>query len=166
MKDTFADVRVVRRLILAYGAEVHLEGQAGPPVVLSANNLNPGTSVLGDAAVTLNLVSERTLYLDRAAGMTITLPAPVAGYRAKFVVKTISTSGGYVIVSAGGANIIAVSVAALDGNAGVTDDNADTVTLVANNHNVGDTLTLESDGTLYYLTGTIKAANGLTTATT
>lgn len=109
------------------------------------------------------------LLLDRAAGATITLPAPASGLEFEFIVKTAPTSGNYVIVTSGGANIIVVEVTPLEVNDtvdGIWDDNADTVTFVQNQAAKGDRIKFVSDGTSWYGSGVCKLTAAVTTSTT
>lgn len=109
-----------------------------------------------------------TLYLNRAAGIAFTLPAPDAGLVYEFVVGTAPTSN-CTISSNGGADIIVVSVNELEtdtGDDGPSDDNADVVTFVANVAVVGDYLRMTCDGTKWYAVGQVKADGALTSGTT
>lgn len=114
--------------------------------------------------------SGSTLYLSALAGFLTTFPAPALGLNYKFVVKTAPTSNGYTFAPNGGtADILVVNVAALEINDtvdGISDDNADLVTLVANQAAIGDYLEARSDGTNWYITGQVKLTAGLTSATT
>lgn len=114
--------------------------------------------------------SGKTFYLSALAGFLTTFPAPALGLHYKFVVKTAPTSVGYTFAPNGGtADILIVNVAALEINDtvdGISDDNADLVTLVANQAAVGDYLEARSDGTSWFITGQVKLTAGLTSATT
>lgn len=108
-------------------------------------------------------------FLDAAGGFQITLPAPALGLNAEIIVKTPVTSTGYTIVTAGGANIMVVSVNELETDStedGPSDDDADLVTLVANLAVAGDCLRIRCDGTKWYLIGQTRLDGAVTTATT
>lgn len=110
-----------------------------------------------------------TLFLDAAAGFTVTLPAPESGVWFEMVVKTAVTSNGYIVATNGGADIMVVSVNELEtdtGDDGPSDDNADVLTFVANVALAGDRIKLQTDGTKWYVWGQTRADGAITTATT
>jgi hypothetical protein len=112
--------------------------------------------------------SGTTFFLHAAAGFLTTFPAPALGLLYRFIVKTAPTTNGYTFAPNGGtADIIVVNaVSQADASAGITDDNADLVTLVANQAAVGDYLEARCDGTKWFIVGQVKVTAGLTSATT
>lgn len=108
--------------------------------------------------------SGKTFFLSAAAGFESTLPAPAAGLRYRFFVKTAPTSVGYTI-TAGTADTISGTVAASGAETivnGITAALADNVILVANQALVGDYLDFVSDGALWYVTGNVNTFAALT----
>lgn len=114
--------------------------------------------------------SGKTFFLDAVAGFLSTLPAPAAGLRYTFIVKTAPTSNGYTIAPNGGtADIICAGFNELEVD--TSDDgpylaDGDLVTFVANVSVAGDFLTLISDGTKWYGHGQTNADGGATIAKT
>lgn len=109
-----------------------------------------------------------TYFLGLAGGFTVTLPAPAAGLRFKFIVSVAPTTA-YVIVTNGGADIMIGGVNELEvdtTNDGPYDANADTFNFVANVAVVGDYVEMISDGTSWYYNGQTNADGGVTTSTT
>lgn len=107
----------------------------------------------------------KTFFLSAATGFLSTLPAPAIGLNYTFIVKTSPTSNGYTIGTPT-ADIIIGMVLERAGTAGVSDANADLVTLVANQSIKGDWLKFVSDGTSWFMHGMVDVATGVTTATT
>lgn len=150
---------------LNVGGDIDLTGS----LALSGSVTGPASV---ETVITTNVItaaeSGKTFFLDLAGGFTSTLPAPAAGLRYTFIVKTAPTTA-YVIASNGGADIIVLGVNELEvdtGDDGPYDDNADTVNFVANVAVAGDFITLISDGTKWYGYGQTNADGGITTATT
>lgn len=148
----------------------------GVTVTASADELNQvaDSSARYEVVTATNVLtaaeSGKVFFLHAAAGFLTTFPAPALGLEYEFIVKTAPTSVGYTFAPNGGtANILVVNVAALEINDtvdGISDDDADLVTLVANQAAVGDRLVARCDGTKWFLTGQIKLTAGLTAATT
>lgn len=129
-------------------------------------------SAMVETVITTNVITTaecgKTFFLSLAAGFTTTLPAPTAGCRLQFIVKTAPTTA-YVIVSNGGSDVIQIGTNELEvdtGDDGPYDDNADTVNFVANVAAVGDFLDCTSDGTLWYCNGQTNLDGGMTSSTT
>jgi hypothetical protein len=125
-----------------------------------------------ETVITTNIIgaaeSGKTFFLDLAAGFTSTLPAVAAGLRYTFIVKTAPT-GNYVIATNAGANVICITVNELETDTnddGVSDDDADTVNLVANVALPGDRIDFICDGVKWYAMGQVRADGAVTTATT
>lgn len=127
-----------------------------------------GSAITLDEARTLTAAdSGSTVYLALAGGFTVTLPAPAAGLKFKFVVKVAPTTA-YVITTDSGADILIGGVNELEvdtSDDGPYDDNADTINFVASTAVVGDFIEMESDGTSWYFSGQTNADGGVTTAT-
>jgi len=109
--------------------------------------------------------SGTTFYLDALAGFLTTLPAPALGLWFRFVVKTRPTSVGYTI-NTPTANILFGMAVERAGTAGVAGSAQDTITLVANQAVVGDRVDVHSDGTNWYVLGTVDISAGITFSVT
>jgi hypothetical protein len=112
--------------------------------------------------------SGKTFFLHLAGGFAVTLPAPVAGLRYKFIVKTAPTTA-YTIATADSANIIVGGVNELEvdtGDDGPSSSTGDLITFVANTALAGDYVDLISDGTSWFLSGQTRADGGITIGTT
>lgn len=107
--------------------------------------------------------SGKTFYLNLAGGFTSTLPAPAAGLRFKFIVKTAPTTA-YIIVTTSGANLMYGMMEERAGTAGVAGAARDTFNFVANQSIIGDWVEFESDGTNWYYHGMVDVAAGNTVA--
>lgn len=107
----------------------------------------------------------KTFYLNAAGGFTSTLPAPFAGARFRFIVKTAPTTS-YVIVTASSANIMYGMMEERAGAAGVAGAARDTFNFVANQSIIGDWVEFYSDGTNWYYHGMVDVAAGNTVAAT
>lgn len=138
-------------------------------VRITGNLRVDGDTVAVSAARTLTAEdSGRTFFLDLAGGFTVTMPAPVLGFKCRFIVKTAPTTA-YVIATAGGANIMVVSVNELETDTtedGPSDDDADILNFVANVALPGDFVDVSCDGTKFYMLGQSRADGAVTTATT
>lgn len=111
--------------------------------------------------------SHTTFFLGLAGGFTVTLPAPAAGLKFKFVVSVAPTTA-YIITTNGGADIMIGGINELEVDStedGPYDNNADTLNFVASVAVVGDYVEMESDGTSWYFHGQTNADGGVTTAT-
>jgi hypothetical protein len=136
------------------------------------------TSIRGDyaevltAARTLSAEDDgKTLFLSLAGGFNVNLPAPEAGMKFKFVVKTAPTTS-YTITArdaaAAAANILKGHVLTTDVNS-ATDPDFDTtavdiITLVANKAVAGDVVELECDGTFWYFSAKCSVFDAITAA--
>lgn len=109
--------------------------------------------------------SKKVFFLSLAGGFTSTLPAPAAGLRFRFIVKTAPTTA-YVITTNAGANIMYGMMEERAGTAGVAGAACDTLNLVANQAKIGDWVEFDSDGTNWYYHGMVDVAAGTTVATT
>lgn len=121
-----------------------------------------GTS-LAAAKTVLASESGKTFFLNLAGGFVVTLPAPAAGLRYKFVVGTAPTTA-YTVVTDSSANVIHGSISSPEVSALVTCAAAsDTISFVANLSVVGDYCEVESDGTNWYVSGMTFVQDGMTT---
>jgi len=108
-----------------------------------------------------------TYFLGAAGGFTVTLPAPSAGNRFKFIVSVAPTTA-YIIATNGGADIMIGGVNELEvdtSDDGPYDANADVINFVASVAVIGDYVEMVSDGTSWYFNGQTNADGGVTTAT-
>ena len=101
--------------------------------------------------------SGKTLLLD-AVGEAITLPSPTAGLNYKFLCTVTAVTTDWTIVSStnviyGSAQVAGAVVAASAEN---------TITLVVAKFLPGDWVSLESDGTNWYVEGSVVTAAGCT----
>lgn len=128
-----------------------------------------GLKASSEVVITTNVItateSGKTFYLSLAGGFTSTLPAPVAGLKFKFIVKTAPTTA-YVITTNAGANILYGMMLERAGTAGVAGAARDTFNFVANQAIIGDWVEFESDGTNWYYHGMVDVAAGNTVAAT
>jgi hypothetical protein len=152
--------------------------QANTVVVLDANKSFTGMvtnpNVIDATAATLTLTAQNnnaTVLLDRAAGVTVTLPSPVPGQRFRFIVATVTTSNAHKIITSAGTIFIsgglyfdkALTITRYDGN---------TSTLVSINLNgtttggltIGDVFDLTCvSATVWTAEGTVTASGTLAT---
>lgn len=118
------------------------------------------------AAKTLDPTESGTLYdLALAAGFTVTLPAPQSGLEFHFNVKIAPTTA-YIISNALGSSGDNMIGHVLSSSGGAEDTEAtagaDVVNFVANVAVIGDKLTVDSDGTYWYVSAKCAAAGGIT----
>jgi hypothetical protein len=159
------------------------DGVAGPAIDISVGTLSiNGTEVTATAAelnmaadnsanvetvITTNVISAsesgKTFFLDLVDGFASTLPAPAAGLRYTFIVKTAPTTA-YTVATNSAAQILAGQVYCSagtdeDSETGVT---ATTITFVANTAVIGDSCEVISDGTSWYAKAFCNATGGIT----
>lgn len=110
----------------------------------------------------------KTTFLNSATEFDNILPAPTAGCKFKFIVKAAPSGAAYTISTASLANIFIghvvtadVNTAAADGDSSTADDR---ITFADGVAVVGDTVTVESDGTSWYYLASAKVYNGITAA--
>ena len=131
-------------------------------------NLSGPVETLTAARTVTAVDNGTTFFLGLAGGFTVTLPAPAAGLRFKFIVSVAPTTA-YIIVTNGGADIMIGGINELEVDTtedGPYDANADTFNFVASVAVVGDWVEMISDGTSWYYTGQTNADGGVTTSTT
>lgn len=112
--------------------------------------------------------SHAQIYLNRAAGIALTLPAPDGGLEYEFIIGTAPTTD-CTIATASSANIIVLGVNELEVD--TADDGpysavGDLVSFKANVAVVGDFIKLKSDGTKWYGFGQTNADGGVTIGST
>lgn len=112
------------------------------------------------------LESGKTFYLSLAAGFTVTLPAPAAGLRYKFIVKTAPTGASYIITTNAGANLLFGMFYERAGGAGLAGAAQDTQNFVVNQSIIADWAEYSSDGTNWYINGGVNVIAGVTFAVT
>ena len=110
--------------------------------------------------------SGTTFYLSAVGGFTSTLPAPAAGLKYKFIVKTAPTTA-YIITTTSGSNLLYGFISDTTGADPITYFSAqDTLNFVASTSPIGDVIEVESDGTRWYCKATSGADGGITVAVT
>jgi hypothetical protein len=103
--------------------------------------------------------SGKTIYLNAAAGATVTLPAVAAGLNFKFVVAAAFATTNWVIASAEGDNIDgSIEVAGAVVVAGAEDQ----INFVATAESLGDHVVLHSDGNQWFVHGMAALTGGIT----
>lgn len=103
--------------------------------------------------------SGKTLYLNAAGGGTVTLPAVRAGLNFKIIVGATAPTTSWIVDSAEGDNIsgnLTVNGASVPAVA------EDQINIVASTALAGDQITMESDGTNWYVNGVGNAAGSIT----
>lgn len=114
--------------------------------------------------------SGKTFFLNSTTEFVTTLPKPVIGFEAEFIVTGAPSGASYTIVSDSSANIIKGQVYSSDLNAASDGDfetsGGDTITLVDSKAVAGDRVVLRCDGTNYfaYIFTSVFDAATITTA--
>lgn len=150
------------------GGELRLAGTA---IAATAAEINQAADESANVEIVTatNVIaaaeSGATFYLNAAGGFTSTLPAPAAGMRFRFIVKTAPTTA-YIITTNAGANILYGMMEERAGTAGVAGAARDTFNFVANNAIIGDWVEFYSDGTNFYYHGMVDVSAGNTVAVT
>ena len=115
-------------------------------------------SIDGTAYTVLNADSGKTFALG-GTGVAITMPAPKAGLNYKFLVTAVFSTD-YVITFTGAiASGPIIEAGVIQTCAGAT-----TLTLEDDAEALGDVITLESDGTIWAVTGQFQTAASITVA--
>ena len=115
--------------------------------------------VIVDIARTLTKAdSGKTFILKATAGVAVTLPSPIAGFKCKFVVGLAFATTNFTVVATsnviqGGANVSSTFVPAANEN---------TISFVASAETLGDYVEITSDGTNFYVNGVGTAAGSIT----
>lgn len=120
--------------------------------------------VLSAASTLTAADSGGTYFLSLAGGFTTTLPAPKMGLKYKFIVAVAPTTA-YIVATNGSANIIHGQVGTSEDAAGDVACAAasDTITFVASTAIIGDWVSVESDGTNWYVNGMCDVQDAITT---
>jgi hypothetical protein len=120
---------------------------------------NADNVVIVDAARTLTKAdSGKVFILKAAAGVAVTLPTPIAGFKAKFIVGLAFATTNFTIVATsnviqGGADVNSTFVPAANEN---------TISFVATAETLGDYVEITSDGTNFYVNGVGTGAGAIT----
>jgi hypothetical protein len=134
---------------------------SGP--VVSENGFQNGASSVETIAADTTLTaadSGKTFILNNATGEAITLPAVTnTGWYAKFIVGAAFATDNWTITSAAGDDIEGALMVA---STVVDVDAADVLTFVASAENIGDWVTVQSDGTYWYADGRALTTGAIT----
>ena len=114
---------------------------------------------LVSATGSLNLSDSGKIFKISGTGYTITLPAPSAGWKAKFIVVAAFSTDFVVQTPADNRDIINGGV--IVNGAIVEADAVDRVTFEDDAESVGDFIEIHSDGTNYFLQGNGNAASSI-----
>jgi hypothetical protein len=105
-----------------------------------------------------------TFILNSATAFVSTLPAPAAGLRFRFIAGATQVTGGnHTIVTNGGSNII---YGVINFTTSVPASAEDSINLIADTVLPGDWVELHSDGTNWYLLGSMSATGAITVTAT
>ncbi len=145
-------------------------GATATPIKVQSNvlNLSPQSTGGGEVLIAAKTLvagdSGKTFYLNLAGGFATTLPAPSMGLKFKFVVNTAPTTA-YTVVTASSANVIHGQVSSAEDAAGsvACAASSDTISFVANKAIKGDWVSVESDGTSWFVQGMCNVQDGITT---
>jgi len=114
---------------------------------------------LVSASATLNLSDSGKVFKISGTGYTITLPAPSAGWKAKFIVVAAFSTDFVVQSPADSRDTINGGV--IVNGAIVEADAVDRVTFEDDAESIGDYIEIHSDGTSYFLSGNGNAASSI-----
>jgi hypothetical protein len=114
---------------------------------------------LVSATGSLNLSDSGKIFKISGTGYTITLPAPSAGWKAKFIVVAAFSTDFVVQTPADNRDIINGGV--IVNGAIVEADAVDRVTFEDDAESIGDYIEIHSDGTNYFLQGNGNAASSI-----
>jgi hypothetical protein len=119
---------------------------------------------------TTNVITQaengKTFFLSNAAGFTSTLPVPLLGLKFRFIVRTIPSSGDYVITTDSGDNILFGTINEITTTAGVAISAQDTLNFKSGVAQDGDWAEFESDGLAWYVHGAVQTDNAVTVSVT
>ena len=114
---------------------------------------------LVSATGSLNLSDSGKIFKISGTGYTITLPAPSAGWKAKFIVVAAFSTDFVVQTPADNRDIINGGV--IVNGAIVEADAVDRVTFEDDAESIGDYIEIHSDGTNYFIQGNCNAASSI-----
>jgi hypothetical protein len=112
------------------------------------------------AATTLAAADSGKTFLISGTGYTVTLPAPTAGWSAKFIVAAAFSTDCLIQTPADNRDIMNGGV--IVNGAIVEADAVDRVTFEDGAESIGDHVNISSDGTSFYLSGNGNAASSIT----
>jgi len=148
------------KLIGDAGATFEVKDTAGvASVELDGVGVINGVETVTGATTLTAADSGKTIYMNAAAGATITLPAVAAGLNFKFVVASTFATSNWVIASAEGDNIDgSIEVAGAVVVAGAEDQ----INFVNSAEALGDHVVLHSDGNQWFVHGMAALTGGIT----
>ena len=111
------------------------------------------------ATGSLNLSDSGKVFRISGTGYTVTLPAPTAGWKAKFVVAAAFSTD--FIVQSPADNRDTINGGVIVNGAIVEADAVDRVTFEDDAESIGDYIEIHSDGTSYFLWGNGNAASSI-----
>jgi len=135
---------------------------SGP--VASSNGFQSGSgSVLTPTAATTLTSADngKTVMLNASVGFTITLPAHSAGLSFKFITGAVFATTNFVII-APTAGLDTLEGSLIVAGAVVTVNAADQINFVATAENIGDFVTLFSDGATWHIFGNALSTGAIT----
>ncbi len=114
---------------------------------------------LVSASASLNLSDSGKVFKISGTGYTMTLPAPTAGWKAKFVVSAAFSTD--FVVQSPSDNRDTINGGVIVNGAIVEADAVDRVTFEDDAESIGDYIEIHSDGTSYFLSGNGNAASSI-----
>ena len=114
---------------------------------------------LVSASGSLNLSDSGKVFKISGTGYTMTLPAPTAGWKAKFVVSAAFSTD--FVVQSPADNRDTINGGVIVNGAIVAADAVDRVTFEDDAESIGDYIEIHSDGTSYFLSGNGNAASSI-----
>jgi|TARA_B100000900_G_C20311110_1_gene606188 hypothetical protein len=111
------------------------------------------------ASGSLNLSDSGKIFRISGTGYTVTLPAPTAGWKAKFVVAAAFSTD--FVVQSPADNRDTINGGVIVNGAIVEADAVDRVTFEDDAESIGDYIEIHSDGTSYFLQGNGNAASSI-----
>ena len=115
---------------------------------------------LVSASASLNLSDSGKVFKISGTGYTLTLPAPSAGWKAKFIVSGAFSTD--FVVQSPASNRDTINGGVIVNGAIVEADAVDRVTFEDDAESIGDFIEIHSDGTNYFLFGNGNAASSIT----
>ena len=115
---------------------------------------------LVSASASLNLSDSGKVFKISGTGYTLTLPAPSAGWKAKFIVSGAFSTD--FVVQSPASNRDTINGGVIVNGAIVEADAVDRVTFEDDAESIGDFIEIHSGGTNYFLFGNGNAASSIT----
>jgi hypothetical protein len=115
---------------------------------------------LVSSSSSLNLSDSGKVFKISGTGYTVTLPAPSAGWKAKFIVSGAFSTD--FVVQSPASNRDTINGGVIVNGAIVEADAVDRVTFEDDAESIGDFIEIHSDGTNYFLFGNGNAASSIT----